>query len=133
MRLFLPLKNNIGNDQTGLSYSIEECQVEHGIISSKINWESNCVTISAEEALSDINQNEKDAVDEAKDFLTEILADSEQNAAEVYAEAEKANISAASIKRARKELGIKSKKVKGIKNGNWCWSLPKKEPTEEIC
>ncbi|MEO8400927.1 MAG: AAA family ATPase [Gammaproteobacteria bacterium] len=133
IRLFLPLKNNIGNDQTGLSYSIEECQVENGIISSRINWESSCVAISAEDALSDNNENEKDAVDEAKDFLAEILADSEQNAVDVYAEAEKVSISAASIKRARKELGIKSRKVKGIKNGNWCWSLPKKESTEEIC
>ncbi len=35
-RLFLPLKNNLGNDKTGLSYRVEECDLGGGIIFRKI-------------------------------------------------------------------------------------------------
>lgn len=53
-RLFLPMKNNIGNDRSGLAFAIESAQVKStaGLIeTSRIAWESDPVTVTADEAM----------------------------------------------------------------------------------
>ncbi|MBI3068655.1 MAG: AAA family ATPase, partial [Betaproteobacteria bacterium] len=49
-RLFLPLKNNLGHDQTGLAFTVEEFRLLCGIETSRVGWEGHPVTITAEEA-----------------------------------------------------------------------------------
>jgi RecA-family ATPase len=50
-RLFLPVKNNIGNDSTGLAFRIESAELPGGISTSCVSWEADPVTISADEAM----------------------------------------------------------------------------------
>jgi len=54
-RLFLPMKNNIGNDQTGLVFTVQSAQVENpaGLIeTSRVMWGAEAVTVTADEATS---------------------------------------------------------------------------------
>ena len=58
---------------------------------------------------------------EAKDFLRDLLADGPVDAKEGEEAAAANGISAASLRRARKELGVMSAKA-GFKGG-WQWAL----------
>ena len=53
-RLFLPLKNNLGNDQAGLAFAIQSAQVPSAagsIDTSCVVWEPKPVTITADEVM----------------------------------------------------------------------------------
>jgi hypothetical protein len=71
-------------------------------------------------------EDERIAVEEARGFLQDILADGEKPAKEVFSEAKKAGISEATLKRARAGL-VRSHKadVTGGKRGEapWVWTL----------
>ncbi|TXT23311.1 MAG: hypothetical protein FD134_2216, partial [Gallionellaceae bacterium] len=77
-RLFLPLKNNIGNDQTGLAFAIQAAQVKSatGLIeTSRIAWEPEAVTVTADEAVSTAsNPEEHSDMQDAKIFLRDLLS-----------------------------------------------------------
>src|SRR6185369_10349073 len=51
-RLFLPIKNNIGNDETGLAFTIQSVTISGGIETSRVCWESEAVAITADEAMA---------------------------------------------------------------------------------
>jgi hypothetical protein len=59
-------------------------------------------------------KEDKSKIDEAVDFLTEILADGALPTAEVIEMAEEAGISKRTLERARREAGVKSKKMDGV-------------------
>jgi hypothetical protein len=61
------------------------------------------------------------AVDEAANFLRQVLAGGPILANEVKGAASAAGISLASIQRAKASLGVKSKKTF---TGHWVWQLP---------
>lgn len=125
-RLFLPLKNNIGNDQTGLAFSIQSAQVQSaiGVIdTSLVVWESQAVTISADEAvsLSGTPEEQSDTQD-AKIFLRALLLDGPVPSKQIRADAEGAGYSWRTIQRAQKALGVEA--VKDGMRGGWVWKLP---------
>lgn len=130
-RLFLPLKNNIGNDRTGLSYSIEETALESGIVTSRVIWDDDPVTISATDALSQTKQCQgSSALEEAKKFLNSLLANGPVNAGIVSDKAKLANIATATLNRASKQLGVISRKKRGTAYAPWFWFL--KEHREQF-
>ena len=62
------------------------------------------------------------AQDEAADFILAALADGPRPARELYAEAEAAGITEASMKRARKRLGVETERRGGFGgSGGWYW------------
>jgi KaiC/GvpD/RAD55 family RecA-like ATPase len=124
-RLFLPLKNNIGSDQTGLAFAVEGVTLPGGIETSRVVWEREPVITSAEEAFApDLNREDRTAVEEAKDFLAGLLADGPVSSRQVRADAEGAGHHWSAIRRAQTALGVEAVK-EGLKGG-WTWRLPPK-------
>jgi hypothetical protein len=124
-RLFLPLKNNIGNDQTGLAFAVQSAQVKSaaGLIeTSRVMWEAEAVTVTADEAMiQQGDPEERSAVEDARQFLTGLLTDGSISSKQIRADAEGAGYSWRTIQRAQKALGIEAVK-EGMK-GQWVWRL----------
>lgn len=130
-RLFIQVKNNLGNSQLGHVFIIEECQLENDIKISRIQWLNEQVTMTADEALSSLHSNsdEPDTLSEAKDFLLDLLKENPLAAKEIEKESKGAGFAWRTIERAKAALGIKS--IKG-KNGNgWDWHLAKSKDRQD--
>jgi putative DNA primase/helicase len=133
-RLLLPLKNNLGRDTHGLAYSIESVNVAcaTGLIeTSRIKWESTAVTRTADDVMQAGTQRRSSAMAQAKDWLTGVLADGPVPATEVLSRAEEDGLNETTVRRAGKDLGVKSKKSEF--EGGWEWSLSSKkaEPAQD--
>lgn len=71
-RLVLPVKNNLGNDQTGVAYRIEVA--DNG--APFVTWFDEAVTVNADEALSPgLPDEERTERDEAANWLRAVLND----------------------------------------------------------
>ena len=109
-RVLLPLKNNIGPDRGGFSYTIESASVtceEMDIGTSRIIWSDEPITLTANEALAASTEDGKgSALDDAKAFLEEALSNGPRLGLEVQEEAKSIGISLQTLKRAKKELKI---------------------------
>lgn len=124
-RLWMPVKNNISKDYSGLAYTVVEA--ENG--TAMLMWESNPVTMTADEALTSTKSNdEKTEIDWAIEFLNDILCQGPVDTVKAFAEAKKMKISDKTLQRAVKKIGVKTKK-KGFRDG-WEWSLPSIEDAE---
>lgn len=121
-RLFLPVKNNIGNDQTGFAFSIEKHKIGKNIETSRVSWSDETVTKTADEVLRfqqlPIKQT---ARGQGKIFLNELLANGPLLVSNIIKESEAAGFSFRTIERAKDELSVISKKDGD--NGEWRWHL----------
>lgn len=113
-RLFLPVKNNLGNDSTGLAYSI---------VDDVVAWERDPVTVTADEALHleperrGPNPGERS---EAEAFLAAALAGGPRPVKELESEARDGHgLSMPTLRRAQKELGIIA--YRPTIPGPWWW------------
>lgn len=121
-RLFLPAKNNIGNDETGLAYNITDGMVA---------WERDPVTMSVDEALGAENGGgdeprrgpEPVIQDEARRWLLHLLSDGAVAVARIKAESQAAGMAWRTVHRAADSLGAIREK-NGF-DGGWQWRLPK--------
>lgn len=121
-RLVMPAKNNLAKDSTGLAYSV--ITAENG--APVIAWESEPVTITADEALAlPDNTEEKTETDWAVIFLGDLLSGGPVPADEVHKVARRDGITKKPLRRAQERLGIKPKKL-GFVDG-WMWALPDHE------
>lgn len=124
-RLFLPLKNNLASDESGLAFTVEGFRLPSGIETSRIVWEPDPVTVTADEALApEVDREERSAVQNAKLFLADLLAEVPVPERRVKAAAAGAGYAWATIRRAKKALGVEAVKG-GLKEG-WTWRLPAK-------
>jgi hypothetical protein len=119
-RLLLPIKNNLGNDQTGFAYRIGEA---NGV--PYVSWDKDVVTISADQALSPI-ETRRSVRNDACEFLTSLLADGVIPVDAIRSEAKSAGHSWATMRRAKDEIGARSMRS-GFENGGWAWYLPGKK------
>ena len=123
-RILCRAKSNIGNDGDGFEYEfIHEALAElNGITASKVAW-GKFLKGSARELLGsaedEINQDNKSAVEDAKDFLQQALADGPVTSKELMQEAASAGLSWSAVRRAKNELPIKA----GKKDHKWYWEL----------
>jgi len=130
-RALVRTKSNLGKSGDGFKYEIEELTLEEGIRSSKVIWGEQILG-SASEILKDAKKNKGDKqniLEEAMLFLEDILTEGERSPKDVMAAAEDAALSQASIRRAKKILGIES--VKSSMNGGWVWKLPTEDAQDE--
>lgn len=121
-RLFLPLKNNLGPDGNGMAYRIE---VVDGV--SRVAWEKDCISISADEALGrdDDGDHESTLAGSAADWLSDVLSGGPIPSNEVKKYAKEAGYSWATIRRAQAALGVKPQRTGGAAgDGAWVWTLP---------
>ncbi|MEK6594166.1 MAG: AAA family ATPase, partial [Pseudomonadota bacterium] len=74
-RLFLPVKNNLAPDTEGLAFKVEGVTLPSGIATSRIMWESDAVTTTADEAMAPRVEGERAPKrDEAEEWLRQQLA-----------------------------------------------------------
>lgn len=124
-RLFVPLKNNLGPDTEGLAYTVEGWRLEGSdpaIDTSRILWENEAITQSADELMRDSGGEGHGAVKDAEEFLIDLLRDGWVKTVEIQAAARKAGVSWASVRRAKDDLRIIAKK--GLFAAGWGWELP---------
>ncbi len=116
--LFMPTKNNLAKDSTGLAYSIVSAENDAPVIA----WDLQPVAITADEALAlPKPDEERTATDDACDFLQDLLSGGSVKASEVQKEARGAGISEKSLRRAREKLGIKPYRI--TFTGGWMWGF----------
>ncbi len=128
-RVFLPIKNNIGNDQTGLAFSVQPAEVQSdagAIQTSRIVWEEEPVAITVEEVMKGLAPAKREtATDQAEEWLIDFLRAGPIQAAKVQEEANLAGITAKALRTARERLHIDPAK-QGF-SGGWWWRLPECE------
>jgi putative DNA primase/helicase len=127
-RLFLPAKNNLGEDRTGYAYQIESASLAGEIKTSRIVWEREAVTVTADEALSPRGTGPPPKLDAAMGWLGELLAQGPLSPVEVQAAAGTAGHAWATVRRAANEIGVE--KTKDGYGGGWIWSLRGMLPPE---
>lgn len=134
-RLFMPLKNNLGTDETGLAYSIESHQLiasDPPIITSRVMWESQVVNMSAEEVFSANSDEEQNATTDAKAFLLDALSQGAAKVQDLIASSRKAGHNWNTVKRAKQQLKVRSSRIGGLAHdGGWTWELPGQESTSQ--
>lgn len=127
-RLFMPLKNNLGTDETGLAYSIESFQLidsDPPIHTSRLMWETAPVNLTAEEVFSSHSDEDKSAVGDAEDFLKDALSMGWTSTKELQNNARKAGIPWITVTRAKAKIRAKATRLGGLgSSGAWGWQLP---------
>jgi putative DNA primase/helicase len=132
-RVFLPAKNNFGDDQTGYAYRIEPVSLANGIGTSRIVWEPELVTLTADEALvaRDRKNDGSTKRDSAAQWLAEVLSEGPVPVATLQTGTAAAGFSWGTMRRAADSLGIVTEKT-GY-DGGWAWRRPEVvEPGMEV-
>ena len=122
-RILARSKSNIGPDDGGYEYHLEQAEPLPGIHASYVTWGTS-VAGSARELLSDPNEQdgeEKNGQAAATDFLIEMLAECAIHSKDLEAQAKEAGISWRTIRRASDTMGIIKKKAA---DSRWYWKLP---------
>jgi AAA domain len=128
-RLMLPIKNNLGEDQTGYAFSLESFRLPGGIDTSRVIWEAESVAVTADEALAPAQATQDgSATDEATDWLRERLARGAMKVSDIDYEAKQAGIKPKPLRSARERLQIVPKKAAFA--GGWEWALPGAEDAQ---
>lgn len=125
-RVVCRAKSNIGHDGDGFSYSLEQTEVKDGIFSSYASW-GEFLEGSARELLAEPDQNasseySKSALQNAKDFLMDLLTGGEFAQKDIDEKAKDLGYSSATVRRAKSELNIISSK--SLLDKRWYWKLP---------
>jgi hypothetical protein len=133
-RLFLPAKNNLGDDRTGYAFRVEAAMLGSDIATSRIAWEAKTVTITADEALALRDRDAGHAPakrDAATQWLAGMLAYGPVAVAKLHEEADAAGYSWGTVRRAQDYLCVTAEKASF--EGGWAWRLPEEaEPGQEI-
>jgi hypothetical protein len=131
-RYLLPIKSNVGKDDTGFAYRIVESSP--GV--TTVQWESSLVTVNIQDILAaDRGSGEQEAIQEASQFLSDLLDDGPVPAKDVQKAAKECGHSWITVRRAKAALGINTTHLgeKGIKGGgSWHWHFPGDEVTPPI-
>lgn len=121
-RMFLPIKNNLARDSTGLGFRIETVPGGNG--HPVLAWESDPISMRADDVLNPTTRPGPLplARDEAADWLTSILAQGPRAAKEIISEAADVGITVGTLRRAKETLGVKLTKAEY--QGPFLWRLP---------
>ncbi len=115
-RVICHLKSNLTPKMPSLTFSIKEGQFLWGGVSS----------LTPEQVLAvPAEDGAKTELEEAKEFLQQLLSDGQMPSTEVKSQAREAGISEATLRRAKRTLGVQVKRVGFGIEGKWFWELPK--------
>lgn len=125
IRIFVRGKSNIGSDEGGFEYSLEQTTTDNGIETSRVVW-GTTLEGSARELLG---QAEEDSggvgIKGCMRLITDLLAYGEVSANEMKKDCIGAGYSEATTRRAREKLGVESTKKGMGSKSFWVWELPK--------
>jgi hypothetical protein len=121
-RLLIPIKNNIGNDRSGMAFTLSE----HGTQGfPRVEWCDTPVSVSADDVIGSLphpSPRQPTQLDDAADWLHDFLSNGPVAAQDVLRNAKQAGFSKRTLDRAKAEL--KAKSVKPAYEGQWVWALP---------
>jgi putative DNA primase/helicase len=122
-RILARSKSNLGPDDGGFRYTLEQCEPLPGIWTSCAVW-GESVAGTARDLLAEPEEHSEQAgpSGEAAEFLRERLALGLCPSNTLRTEAEDAGIAWRTVRRAADKLGVV--KRKGGMNDGWYWSLP---------
>ena len=124
-RLFLPVKNNVGIDDTGYSYHIVEKPTgyDQPAYSVAVVWDDELTHITADEALAkdESDGRKSKPAETAKKLILDLLKNGPVPQPTIEAAMKEAGISRQSTRTAKEALNVKSQKLG--KQG-WWWTLP---------
>ncbi|MDO9272523.1 MAG: AAA family ATPase [Rugosibacter sp.] len=129
VRIFLRAKSNIGPDDGGFEYDLQQAELNThpGIFSSSVAW-GNMLEGAARELLATADavgdDGEGGTLADAKQFLSDLLADCPLPTKTIKADADGAGYSWATIRRAQKSLDIEAFKD-GVSRC-WKWRLSRR-------
>jgi putative DNA primase/helicase len=129
-KLFVKAKNNLAKDTKALRYGMSvkkvgfDTKLGVDINAPYIVWHPQHVEITANEAMQAAGGHT--AKREAREFLLERLGAGPVNSEDLVEEAKQEGIAEKTLRRAKKELGIRSRKQQGRTDGLWFWELPPK-------
>jgi putative DNA primase/helicase len=117
-------KSNIGPDDGGFEYHLEQVDALPGIEATRVAW-GKVVEGSARDLLTDPAAEDENmsAAEGAQDFLRQVLVAGQVPSKQVKTEAQEAGYAWATVRRAADKLLVIKKK--GGMNDGWYWSLPK--------
>ena len=122
-RIIARAKSNISADDGGFEFFLEQYEVKPGIWAQGVQWggaiTGSALTLLNEAENADGNNDEKNVIDDAVEFLQNMLASGQVPSKDVETEAKAAGISVATLRRAKKQAKVKS--VKSTMQG--CWML----------
>jgi len=125
IRIFVRAKSNIGVDEGGFEYSLEPATTDNGIETSRVLWGSP-IEGSARELLGEAEEeSDGGSVKACMSLVADLLAYGEVSANQMEKDCKGAGFSVATMRRAKKQLGIKSIKTGMGSKGIWVWELPK--------
>jgi len=130
-RLFVKAKNNLAPDKKALSYMTgvrktgTDADTSQEIWAPHTIWGSEYVEVTANEAMQAGNGGKRASAEllKAKEFLEDRLAQGAAKQKDILEEAIEHDISEKTLRRAKKELEVKSSKPKGV-DTEWMWALP---------
>lgn len=121
-RLFLPIKNNIGQDKYGLVYRIKPFIVDNVIETSYVEWIDEKIDKTANDVLNP-SVIKSPRLEEAKEFLQELLKFGSVSLSEIREKAKQEGFSIDRLYAAKNELKIYESISIDRKRGK-IWSLP---------
>jgi putative DNA primase/helicase len=128
-RLFLHAKNNLAPAPQGLAFRLQQTIVDpdRNIVASCARWEPEPVSMTANDALAAdaAGDSNRSAIEEAMEFLRDLLSEGCVPAKEVKAEANSAGQTWATVRRAKDRIGITPRREGFGDDGVWVWELPK--------
>ena len=116
-RVLAPLKSNLARPAPSLAFELREA--DNGAV--RIEWKGETPHTADALLSTPVDPEERSALDEAKEFVSDELMGSPVWSEQVKRDAREAGISEMTLKRARRELGVRSKKEA---DGTWTWGLP---------
>jgi len=131
IQVLTPVKSNLAASASGLAFKVDNVQADTGPI-GRVSWIRGEVTIAADELLgSRRSSGGESAGERAGQFLRDELADGPVLEKDLQARAKRRGLSWGTIKRVKKEAGVKSKKASGSLAGQWWWSLQEAEGAQK--
>jgi hypothetical protein len=120
LRVLVPTKSNLSEAAPAIGFRL----VTTGA-AARLQWQSVGHGITADVlARGPIDEVERSALDEAEDYLRDALVDGPAYSSEIRHGADELGISEASLRRAKKSLGVRSRKEKGALHGRTFLELP---------
>jgi hypothetical protein len=119
-RILAQNKQNLCKPSSSLVFTVETAP--NG--AARVAWHGQSELNASQILRAPVDEEEKSALSEAKEFLLDELGDGPMAAKQVKKNAREADIAERTLKRAKADLRVRSDKEA---DGSWTWSLPFKE------